>query len=253
VFIGYKRITESAEMRSNAKFVCAAILFGVLGTALLNLQQRTQPSIFLPAAAQKQALAQLSDPSLGNASAPVAPQVDVTQSAGTFRIAPVDTSGESAAQAMATRPQVTFQNGLLRIRVENSTMGDVLRAVQRATGASIDFPGFASERVNVNLGPGPLRDIVTSLLDGSRYDYILLASRQSNSIERILLTMRRDGSAPSSTPSSNAADGDQQADFVQQPETLQLPVRNMKQILEQQHLQFERQFGACIVQGCDAS
>jgi hypothetical protein len=238
-------------MRSNAKFVCAAILFGVFGAALPNLQQRTQPSIFLPAAAQKQALAQLADPLLGNASAPVAPQVDVTHSAGTFLTAPADTSGESAAQAMATRPQVTFQNGLLGILAENSTMGDVLRAVQRATGASIDFPGFASERVNVNLGPGPLRDIVTSLLDGSRYDYILLASQQSNSIERILLTMRRDSGG--SAPSSNAADGDQQADLVQQPETLQLPVRNMKQIKEQQQLQFEQQFGACIVQGCDAS
>src|SRR5205807_1384808 len=32
------------------------------------------------------------------------------------------------------RPQVTFQNGLLGIRAENSTMGDVLRTVQRATG-----------------------------------------------------------------------------------------------------------------------
>jgi hypothetical protein len=251
VLIGYKRITESAEMRSNAKFVCAAILFGVLGAALLNLQQRTQPSIFLPVTAQKQALAQLSGPSPGDASAPVPPQGNVTQAAITFRTAPVDTSGESGAQAMATRPQVTYQNGLLGIRAESSTMGDVLRAVQRATGASIDFPGFASERVNVNLGPGALRDIVTSLLDGSRYDYILLASRQSNAIERILLTMRRDLGGPA--PSSNAADGDQQPDFVQRPETLQLPVRNMKQIKEQQQLQFEQQFGACIVQGCDAS
>jgi hypothetical protein len=238
-------------MRSNAKFACAAMLFGVLGAALLNQQQHTQSSIFLPAAAQKQALAQLSDPSPGDASAPVPLQANVTQAAITFRTAPMDRSGESGAQAMATRPQVTFQNGLLGIRAENSTMGDVLRAVQRATGASIDFPGLASERVNVDLGPGALRDIVTSLLDGSRYDYILLASQQSNTIERILLTRRRDsgGSAPLST----AADGGQQPNLVQQPETLQLPVRNMKQIMEQQQLQFEQQFGACIVQGCDAS
>lgn len=238
-------------MRSNAKFVCAAILVGVLGAALLNLQQHTQSSILLPAAAQQQALAQLTDPSPGGASAPVPPQANVTQAAITFRTAPVDTSGESDAQAMATRPQVTFQNGLLGIRAQNSTMGDVLRAVQRATGASIDFPGLASERINVTLGPGALRDIVTSLLDRSRYDYILLASQQSNSIERILLTMRRDSGGPA--PSSNAAEKGQQPNVVQQTETLRLPVRNMKQLMEQQQLQFERQFGACIVQGCDAS
>jgi hypothetical protein len=238
-------------MRSNAKFVCAAILVGVLGAAPLNLQQHTQSSILLTAAAQQQALAKLTDPSPGDAPAPLPPQANVTQTAITFQTAPVDASGESGAQAMATRPQVTYQKGLLAIRAENSTMGDVLRAVQRATGASIDFPEFASERVNVSLGPGALRDIVTSLLDGSHYDYILLASQQSNSIERILLTMRRDSGGPA--PSSTATDGGQQPNLVHQTETLQLPVRNLKQIMELQQLQFDRQFGACIVQGCDAS
>jgi hypothetical protein len=238
-------------MRTNAKFVCATILFGISGAALLNLQRHTQPSTFLPAAAQKQALAQVPDPSPGNASTLMPDQVKVTQAAVTFRTTPVDTSGESDAQAMDTRPQVTFQNGLLGIRAEDSAMADVLRAVQRATGTSIDFPGFASERVNVSLGPGPLRDIVMSLLDGSRYDYILVASQQPNSIERIVLTMRRDSGRPS--PASNTADGGQQPTIQQQTEAPQPPMRNMKQIVEQQQLQFEKQFGACIIQGCDAS
>jgi hypothetical protein len=238
-------------MRTNAKFVGATILFGVFVAALLNLQQHTQPSVFLPAAAQKQALVQVSDPSPGNTPTPMPAQAKVTQAAVTFQTAPVDTSGESGTQAMATRPQVRFQNGLLEIRAQNSSMGDVVRAVQRATGASIDFPGFASERVNVNLGPGPLRDIVMSLLDGSRYDYILVASQQPNSIERMVLTMRRDAGRPS--PASNTADGGQQPTIQQQTEAPQPPMRNMKQIVEQQQLQFEKQFGACIIQGCDAS
>src|ERR1700676_61260 len=210
-------------MRTNAKFVFATILLGVFGTALLNLQQHTKPSTFLPAATQKQALAQLSDPSPGYASTAMSAQVKVTQAAVTFRPAPVNTSGESAAQAMVTRPQVTLQNGLLGIRAENSTMGDVLRAVQRATGASIDFPGSASELVNVNLGPGALRDIAISLLDGSRYDYILVASQQPNSIERIVLTMRRDSGRPQ--PVSNTADGGQQPTIQQQTAIPPLPVR----------------------------
>jgi hypothetical protein len=238
-------------MRTNATFVCATILLGVSGAALLNLQRHTQPSTLLPTVAQKQALAQVPAPSPDNASTPMPDQVKLTQAAVTFRTTPVDASGASDAQAMATRPQVTFQNGLLGIRAENSTMADVLRAVQRATGTSIDFPGFASERVNVNLGPGPLRDIVMSLLDGSRYDYILVASQQPNSIEQIVLTMRRGSGGP--LFSSTAAGGGQQANFVQQTEPRQLPVRHMKQIIEEQQLQFEQQFGACIVQGCDAS
>lgn len=245
------RDTESAEMRSNAKFVFATILFGVFGTALLNLQQRTQPSTFLPTDTQKQAPAQLSAPSPGYAATAMPAQVEVTPAAVSFATAPVDTSGESGAQAMVTRPQVTLHNGLLGIRAENSTMSDVLRAVQRVTGASIDFPGPASELVNINLGPGALRDVVTSLLDGSRYDYILVASQQPNSIERIVLTMRR--SSGRSPPASNTADGGLQPTIQQQTAAARPPARNMKQIMEQQQLQFEKQFGACIIQGCDAS
>lgn len=71
-------------------------------------------------------------------------------------------------------------------------MGDILKAVQSATGASIDSPGFASERVYVNLGPGEPRDILASLLNGSRYDYILLGSQQQpNSVARVMLTVRQ--------------------------------------------------------------
>src|SRR2546423_1516543 len=98
--IAKRLISFEAGNQRNIRMRCDSV--GVFGAALLNLQQRTQPSIFLPAAAQKQAPAQFSDRSLGNASAPVPPRVDLTQSAATFRTAPVDTSGESAAETMAT-------------------------------------------------------------------------------------------------------------------------------------------------------
>ena len=130
-------------------------------------------------------------------------------------------------------------------------MGDVLRAVQHATGATIDFPEPARERVSVNLGPGALRDIVTSLLDRSRYDYMLVISQQSNSIERIVLTERRDSHDLPSL--SNATVSGQHPTVEQQTDTPQPPMRNLKQIMEQQQRQFEKQFGACISQGCDAS
>ena len=69
----------------------------------------------------------------------------------------------------------------------------MLKAVQSATGASVDSPGFASERVYVKLGPGEPRDILASLLNGSRYDYIMIGSQQQpNSVARVMLTMRSD-------------------------------------------------------------
>src|SRR5258707_285929 len=53
----------------------------------------------------------------------------------------------------AVPPQVTYQNGLLTITAANSTLGDILRAVKKQTGADIEVPA-AHDRVVTNLGPG---------------------------------------------------------------------------------------------------
>ena len=168
-------------------------------------------------------------------------------------VANAQASRVSAAQTTGPTPQVIFHNGLLSIHADNSTMGDLLNAVQSATGAFIDIPDSASERVSINLGPAGSRDVLTTLLNGSRYDYILLASpRQPSAVERVVLTMRREhANGPPFTANGPGAGEAPQA--ARQVETSAEPVPDMKQIVEQQELQFQKQFGACIAQGCDAS
>ena len=80
------------------------------------------------------------------------------------------------AQQPATPPQVSFQGGQLTISAQNSTLGDILKAVKAQTGATIDLPGTASERVIGHFGPGPARDVMTALLNGSHFNYVLLGS-----------------------------------------------------------------------------
>ena len=94
-------------------------------------------------------------------------------------------------------PQVTLRDGLLTIVADNSTLGDVLKAVQRVTGANIEDPGGSSgERVYFRGGPGAPRDVLASLLNGSRYDYILLGSpQQPKALARVILTMRQRAAA----------------------------------------------------------
>src|SRR5437016_14619714 len=58
-------------------------------------------------------------------------------------------------QMPASAPQVFFRNGQLTVVARNSTLGDILRAVHTQTGASVDVPSNATERVVSNLGPGP--------------------------------------------------------------------------------------------------
>ncbi len=66
-------------------------------------------------------------------------------------------------------PQVSYQNGQLTIVAPNSTLGDILRAVRKQTSADIEVPP-ATERVVTHLGPGPAREIVAELLNGSRFN-----------------------------------------------------------------------------------
>jgi hypothetical protein len=87
-------------------------------------------------------------------------------------------------------PKVIYSNGQLTIKAMNSTLGDVLRAVSLQTGAVIEFPpGSVDERVVVNFGPGPIRDVVGSLLNGTHFNYVLMDSPGNPSrLQRMILT-----------------------------------------------------------------
>jgi len=84
-------------------------------------------------------------------------------------------------------PQVSYQNGQLTIVAPNSTLGDILRAVKKQTGAEIEIP-VATDRVVTHLGPGPVREVMADLLNGSRFNYVLLGSADdSNLLTHVVL------------------------------------------------------------------
>ena len=101
-------------------------------------------------------------------------------------------------------PTVTYRGGQLTIIAQNSTLHDILTAVHKATGAAIDAPAAtAGERVATRLGPGPPRDVLAALLNGSRFDYILLSSPQDpGDVRRLILSPRSEGG----TAAAGAAD-----------------------------------------------
>jgi hypothetical protein len=89
-------------------------------------------------------------------------------------------------------PQVSYENGLLTINATNSTLGDILRAVHKQTGAEIEIP-VGTDRVVTHLGPGPARDVMAELLNGSRFNYVLLASPEDPSaLTRVVLVAKSD-------------------------------------------------------------
>lgn len=96
-------------------------------------------------------------------------------------------------------PQVTYGNGLLTIVATNSTLSDILRAVQARTGATLDAPPpLIGERVAARLGPATPREVLSELLSSPRFDYILVgADGDPNAVRSIILTANRASPSPS--------------------------------------------------------
>jgi hypothetical protein len=110
------------------------------------------------------------------------------------------------AQMPASAPQVAFQSGELTISAQNSTLGDILKAVRAQTGATIELPGNAPERVVGTFGPGPARDVLTSLLNGSHFNYLLLGSATDpNALDHVILMAKSSGGAVEPPPQAEQA------------------------------------------------
>ena len=90
--------------------------------------------------------------------------------------------------------KVSYQGGLLTISAQNSTLGEILRDVRRLTGASIEIPQNANERVATHLGPGPPRDVLAALLNGSAFNYVMLGSSSDPTAVSSLILMGKPSS-----------------------------------------------------------
>jgi hypothetical protein len=96
----------------------------------------------------------------------------------------------------ASPPQVSYADGQLTIVAQNSTLNDILRAVHQQTGAVVETPGNANERVMVHIGPGPARDVLATLLNGSHFDYVMLGSAENpTAVAHVILTAKSGGAA----------------------------------------------------------
>jgi hypothetical protein len=108
-------------------------------------------------------------------------------------------------QMAPTPPHVTYQNGLLTIDARNSTLSQVLRSVQAQTGASIEMPSSAAnDRVVMQLGPGRPQDVLNTLLNGSKFNYIILGTTADpGAVQKVILTTRQSASATVNTAQNN--------------------------------------------------
>jgi hypothetical protein len=93
---------------------------------------------------------------------------------------------------------VTFQAGLLTITSNQATLSEVLFAVHQRTGAEIAIPaGAEQEKVVAALGPAPAPEVLSHLLNGSKFNFLILSSANDpRALDRVILSARPEGTAP---------------------------------------------------------
>ena len=100
--------------------------------------------------------------------------------------------------------QVTYVNGKLDVRANDSSLNQILRSIAQKTGLKITG-GVQDERVFGNYGSAPLSSIIATLLDGTGTN-ILFLEGDANNPPRLVLTPRTGGATPLSPDSSTYDD-----------------------------------------------
>lgn len=89
---------------------------------------------------------------------------------------------------------IDFNNGLLSVRAQNSSLVNILVQIQHRTGLVIDGLSH-DQRIYGQYGPGSISTTLTALLDGSGYDFIIVGGGSGGAAPKLIL----------STPASNGA------------------------------------------------
>jgi hypothetical protein len=101
----------------------------------------------------------------------------------------------------ASPPKVTCKGDQLSIAAKGSTLASILTAVRDCIGAKIDIPdGAGMSRFFDTLGPGPVRQVLTSLLDATDFNYVIGASDSDHEkVETVVLMARVETAGQEST------------------------------------------------------
>ncbi len=101
---------------------------------------------------------------------------------------------------------VSFQAGKLTISSNKASLSEILFAVHQRTGADIAIPaGAEQEQVVAQLGPASAPEVLSHLLNGSKFNFLILSSATDpGMLDRVILSARPDGPAAAYRPPPQA-------------------------------------------------
>ena len=105
---------------------------------------------------------------------------------------------------------VTEHNNTLTVKADNSSLTQILRQVSSATGMHLDGLG-SDERVFGSFGPAAPREVLTSLLNGTAYNVMMVGDLPNGAPRQLLLTRKTDapkGPTVAPAPPTNSGEDD---------------------------------------------
>jgi hypothetical protein len=129
-------------------------------------------------------------------------KVEVDDFPPTVRPGLLSASYNTAGGSVQTPPapaksplEVTFRNGLLSIHANKASLSEILFAVHQRTGAEVAVAaGAETEQVVAEYGPAPAPEVLARLLNGSRFNFLILSSPDNpQKLDRVILSLRGNG------------------------------------------------------------
>ena len=147
--------------------------------------------------------------------------------------------------------RIDLVSGRLTIHADNSSLADILHRLTSDSGMSVDGLG-ADQRIFGSYGPGDPQEVLSSLLDGSGYNVVMLGRTESGTPKELSLSPRIAGLAsngPARPQPQPQPDEDTEDDVQPQPQPAsELPapppqngVRTPQQMLQELQEMRQRQ------------
>jgi hypothetical protein len=115
---------------------------------------------------------------------------------------------------------VVWNSQGLRIDATNSSLTQILKDVSTATGTKVEGLG-SDQRIFGSYGPGPARDVLAKLLDGSGYNVLMIGDQGQGTPRSVVLSTRNKeskGGDATQVSDNQPAPNDDNADADDQPQ-----------------------------------
>ncbi|HEY5382259.1 MAG TPA: hypothetical protein VIJ65_08380 [Acidobacteriaceae bacterium] len=128
--------------------------------------------------------------------------------------APIAATSSGSNSVPHHKARVTYANGLLDVRADNSSLNQILRDISRETGMTI-VGGVSDQRIFGNYGPAEPATVLKTLLDGTGTN-MLLKETATEGPAQLVLTPQTGGASPPS-PNSTSYDMTESESELQPP------------------------------------